>query len=77
MGWKKKSRFSDFADFGPPKKPIASEIGSYQHFAHLVDFPPVGVGLLNIVFSPADPPKVDETCPTQHFLESWASGEYF
>ena len=34
------------------------------------------VGLQNFSFWPAEPPKVDETCPTQHFSASWASGEY-
>ena len=43
------------------------------------DFPgflAVGVGLQNFSFGPPDPPKVDQTCPTQHFSASWGSGEY-
>ena len=39
-------------------------------------FVAVGVGLQNFGFWPADPPKVDGTCPTQYFWTSWGSGEY-
>ena len=34
------------------------------------------VGFQNFRFWPPDPQKVDGTCPTQHFLTSWGSGEY-
>ena len=48
----------------------------FWFFSIFQDFLAGRVGLQNSGFWPVDPPKVDQTCPTQHFRTSWVTLEY-